>query len=88
MDWKIFSTTFAMIFFAELGDKTQFAAMSASASSEKTLSVLLAVVLGLSLAGGLGVVAGRLLGGFFSPDFLRWFSGLLFIGMGLWVLLR
>ena len=88
MDWKVFSTTFVMIFIAELGDKTQFAAMASSASTDSTISVLLAVVLALSLAGIIGVVAGRLMGSMLSPEVVRWVSGVLFICIGIWVLAK
>ncbi len=39
MEWKLIASTFGVIFLAELGDKTQLAAMSLSASSQKPLSV-------------------------------------------------
>jgi len=86
MNWQLFSTTFITIFLAEMGDKTQFAALAASAQTRSTLSVLLAVVLALATAGTLGVLAGRVLGEFISPQALRWLSGGLFIAVGLWVL--
>lgn len=86
MDWKVFFTTFTMIFIAEMGDKTQFAALAASAGSKSTISVLLAVVLALSTAGVLGVVAGKYLGEFLSPQMIKWVSGTLFIGVGVWIL--
>jgi len=34
MDWKLFATTFITLFIAEFGDKTQLAAMAASAHSK------------------------------------------------------
>lgn len=86
MDWKVFATTFVTLFLAEMGDKTQFAALAASASSRSTFSVLLAVVLALSLAGVLGVVAGRLIGHFFDPQLLKYVAGPLFILLGVWIL--
>ncbi|MCC7402789.1 MAG: TMEM165/GDT1 family protein [Bdellovibrionales bacterium] len=86
MDWKVFATTFVTIFIAEMGDKTQFAALAASAGSRSTLSVLLAVVLALSLAGFLGVVAGRYLGALVDPRYVKWVSGSLFIAVGIWIL--
>jgi putative Ca2+/H+ antiporter (TMEM165/GDT1 family) len=87
MDWKVFATTFATIFIAEMGDKTQFAALAASSGSKSTFSVLLGVVLALSLAGALGVLAGKVLGSFIDPSYIRWVSGSLFIAVGLWILL-
>ena len=35
MDWKLIASTFGVIFLAELGDKTQLAAMTMSASSQQ-----------------------------------------------------
>jgi putative Ca2+/H+ antiporter (TMEM165/GDT1 family) len=87
MDWKVFATTFVTIFIAEMGDKTQFAALAASSGSKSTLSVLLGVVLALSFAGALGVLAGKVLGSFIDPSYIRWVSGSLFIAVGLWILL-
>ena len=87
MNWQVFTTTFVTIFIAEMGDKTQFAALAASAETRATLSVLLAVVLALGLAGALGVLAGRVLGDFIAPSALRWVSGGLFIAVGVWVLI-
>ncbi len=86
MDWKIFGSTFVTIFIAEMGDKTQFAALAASSRSTHTFSVWLAVVLGLGLAGTLGVFGGKILGDFLNPQMLRWVSGGLFIAVGVWVL--
>lgn len=87
MDWKLFSTTFLTIFIAELGDKTQFAAVAASAKSESTGVVLVAVMSALAIAGGLGVLFGKSLSEFLNPQWMRWISGGLFIVVGLWVLL-
>lgn len=88
MDWKIFASTFLTIFLAEMGDKTQFAALAASSQTKSTMTVLLAVVLALSLAGALGVIFGRALGEFISPQTMKWISGSLFILVGVWVLVQ
>lgn len=88
MDWKLFIATFGTIFIAELGDKTQFAAIAASAQSKSTLTVLLAVVLALSIAGVLGVLAGRVLYQFINERLMHFISGGVFIAMGLWIFLR
>lgn len=86
MDWKLFASTFVTIFLAEMGDKTQFAALAASAQSKSTVTVLLAVVLALGAAGALGVLFGRILGQYFAPETMKWVSGTLFIAMGIWIL--
>lgn len=86
MNWQLFLTTFVTIFLAEMGDKTQFAALAASAQTKDTKSVMIAVVLGLALAGVLGVIGGRVLGEFINPSVLKWVSGCLFIVVGVWVL--
>ena len=87
MDWKIFATTFATIFIAEIGDKTQFAAIAASSNTKSTATVLAAVILALALAGSLGVLFGRVLGNIIDPAYIRYFAGILFISVGIWILL-
>ena len=87
MDGKLFATTFVTIFLAEMGDKTQVAALAASANTRSTGVVLAAVVLALALAGTFGVLFGRILGETVNPVFLRWISGSLFIVVGIWTLL-
>ena len=85
MDWKIFIATFSTIFIAEIGDKTQFAAIAASAQTKSTLSVLLATILALSLAGAMGVLLGSVLSNYINPEKMRYFSAVAFIGMGIWI---
>ena len=58
MDWSIFTTTFLTIFIAEIGDKTQFAALAAASQTKSVSSVLLATILALSLAGGIECLLG------------------------------
>jgi putative Ca2+/H+ antiporter (TMEM165/GDT1 family) len=87
MDWKLFLTTFVTIFIAELGDKTQFAAVAASAKSQSTIEILLAVILALSLAGTIGVLAGKTLATFLNPQIMKIVSGSLFIVVGSWILI-
>jgi len=87
MDWKLFGATFAAVFIAELGDKTQFVAIAAGAGAQRMLEIWLAVVLALALAGTLGVVAGRALGAVLDPNVMRYISAVMFFGVGIWVLL-
>lgn len=86
MDWKAFSSAFSLIFLAELGDKTQLAAVGLSATNSHTGSVLLGSVLGISVATVLGVAAGRLLGAWLNPSYLRLAGAALFLSFGLLLL--
>jgi putative Ca2+/H+ antiporter (TMEM165/GDT1 family) len=58
MDWKLIATTFGVIFLAELGDKTQIAAMTMAASSQKPLSVFIGASLSLAAVSAVGVTVG------------------------------
>jgi putative Ca2+/H+ antiporter (TMEM165/GDT1 family) len=88
LDWSVFTATFLTIFIAEIGDKTQFAALAAASQTKSTLSVLLATVLALSLAGSLGVLLGSILGKYVDPVKMKYISGTAFVMMGMWVLLK
>lgn len=88
MDWPIFFSTFLTIFLAEMGDKTQFAALAAGSKTSSTMTVWLAVVLALGLAGTLGVFFGKVLGQFINPEYLKYVSGGLFIVIGIYILVQ
>lgn len=87
MEWKAFVSTFSLIFLAELGDKTQLTAMGLSATGRHPWAILWGAILGISLATILGVLAGRLLGTWLNPTYLRLGGGLLFITFGVLMLL-
>ncbi len=88
MDWKLFTATFATIFIAEIGDKTQFAAMAATSQTRSTMTVLLATVCALAIAGSLGVAGGTILSKYIDPEKLKYVSGTAFILMGVWILFK
>lgn len=88
LDFKVFGSTFVMIFLAEMGDKTQVAALLAAAENKSFLTVALATVLALSFAGVLGVFFGHILGSFINPKFIKTLSGLAFILIGVWTLIK
>jgi putative Ca2+/H+ antiporter (TMEM165/GDT1 family) len=58
MDWKIFGTAFLTLFLAELGDKTQLAVITMTASTESKISVFLGASLALIVVTALGVLIG------------------------------
>lgn len=88
MDKKLFWTTFGAVFLAELGDKTQLAAMTASAKSGALLTVFLAASAALVCATAIGVAVGGALFKVIPEHMLKWVAGLAFIAVGLWVLVK
>lgn len=89
MDWKIFLTVFASVFIAELGDKTQLATMLFAADKEVSrVTVFLAASAALTVATGLGVLAGSVLTQLISERLLHYVAGAGFIVIGVFTLLR
>ena len=87
MDFKLFLTTFLAVFLAEMGDKTQLVAMAVASRSHSPWLVWSAVALALVIASALGVLVGSLVGGWLSRDVVKYFSAVLFITVGVWMLL-
>ena len=88
MDWKLFASTFAAIFVAELGDKTQLAALSFSAGSSSKWTVFAASALALVCTSAMAVLAGDLVSRFVSPVWLRRVAGAIFVVLGVLFLVR
>lgn len=88
MDWKIFASTFITIFVAEIGDKTQFAALAVASQAKSIIPVWLGVVLGLAVAGTMGVVFGKFLSAYINPNVMRYLASAAFFIMGALILFR
>ena len=88
MDWKLFISTFAAIFVAELGDKTQLAALSLSAGSSSKLTVFAGSALALVMSSAIAVALGEGIGRFVSPMWLRRAAGAIFVVLGIVYLLK
>ncbi len=58
MDWKLILSTFGAIFLAEMGDKTQLAAVTLSASTHKPFTVFIGASLALVAVSAIGVAVG------------------------------
>ncbi len=82
MDWKTFSAAFVAILLAELGDKTQLAAISFSAKSGKPVSVFLAAMLALGVVTLTGVLAGEALARVAPIDYVKKGAAALFVVIG------
>jgi putative Ca2+/H+ antiporter (TMEM165/GDT1 family) len=80
--WDSLISTFALVFIAELGDKTQLAVMAQTCKHRSAGSVFIGGSLALILVSGIGVVGGQVLGQFIPPEVIRIFAGLGFLAMG------
>lgn len=88
MDWKLFASTFGAIFVAELGDKTQLAALSLSAGATSKWTVFAGSALALVATSAIAVGAGEAVSRFVSPLWLRRIAGVVFLVMGALFLIR
>ena len=74
--------TFATVFLAELGDKTQLATLLLSAQSGRPLLVFIGSALALVASSLVGVLLGRWLAGWISPQRLELLAGSLMLLLG------
>ena len=81
----VFLTTFTTVFLAELGDKTQLAALLLSAESGRPVLVFIGASLALISSILVGVVLGRWLSRVLPPGQLERLAGILMIALGLWL---
>jgi len=87
MDLKVFFSTFALIFLAELGDKTQLATFSFAADSQSRLAVFLGSAGALVATSLLAVLFGAAVSRIIPAHYLRYGAGGLFVLLGLWMLI-
>lgn len=84
MNWQIFFSTFVLIFLAELGDKTQLAAMARVASGGSARwTIFLAASIALVLSTLVAVLVGDALTRVIPERYIRIGAGILFIVFGL-----
>lgn len=87
MDWRVFLTTFGVIFLAEMGDKTQLAALTMAADSKKPWAVFLGAALALVAVSAIGVAVGTLLGNYLPIVWVKRAAASAFIAIGVLMLL-
>ena len=79
---RVFLSTFALLFVAELGDKTQLAVISMTAKHKMPIWVFAGAGLALVAVTFLGVVGGEVLTRFIPELVLRKAAAVLFVVMG------
>jgi putative Ca2+/H+ antiporter (TMEM165/GDT1 family) len=87
LDWKLTVSTFALIFVAELGDKTQLTTMMLAAQSDSATAVFVGAALALVLSALLGVVFGEAITRVVPAAVIHLAAGLAFIGLGILLVL-
>ena len=83
MDWKVIGATFALLFVAELGDKTQLAVINMTCRHQRPWAVFLGATLALALVTLLGVVGGQLVTRVVPAQILSKVSAVLFVILGI-----
>jgi Ca2+/H+ antiporter, TMEM165/GDT1 family len=87
MDWRVMLTTFGVIFLAEMGDKTQIAAMTMAAEKRRPWEVFIAASLALAAVSAIGVAVGSVLTHYLPLELIKRGAGLAFIVIGILVLI-
>jgi len=80
---RVLLSTFALLFIAELGDKTQLAVLSMTAKHKMPFWIFVGATLALAAVTLLGVLGGELLTRVIPQATLRKIAAALFVGMGL-----
>ncbi|MFP4164802.1 MAG: TMEM165/GDT1 family protein [Chitinispirillaceae bacterium] len=83
MEWRLFFSTFALIFLAELGDKTQLASMAASAGTKSPWSVFAGAASALVLSTLVAVLAGTFLQRVIPQHCIQGVAAVLFLVFGI-----
>jgi putative Ca2+/H+ antiporter (TMEM165/GDT1 family) len=87
MNWKLFFSTFGLVFMAELGDKTQLATLSLASSGKSRLVVFLGSAAALVLSSALAALAGEAIARWVPPVWIQRIAGVGFLVMGALLLL-
>ncbi|MBW1715796.1 MAG: UPF0016 family protein [Deltaproteobacteria bacterium] len=89
MDLKLLMTVFGTVFLAELADKTQLATLLfASNAQHEKITVFLGSSFALILASAIAVTIGSALSHWIPPKYMSYIAGILFIGIGIWILVK
>ena len=87
MDFRVMLTTFGIIFLAEMGDKTQLAAMTMSAQTKRPWAVFLGASLALAAVSAIGVLVGGVVGDYVPLIWVKRVAAVAFIVIGVLMLM-
>jgi putative Ca2+/H+ antiporter (TMEM165/GDT1 family) len=86
MDWKLLGLSFVMVFVAELGDKSQLAAITLSGQCQNPKAIFWGSAAALIFASFLGVLVGEGFAQVLPTHLLKAAAAIGFAGMGLGLL--
>lgn len=86
MDFRVLLTTFGIIFLAEMGDKTQLAAMTMAADTKRPWAVFIGSSLALVAVSALGVMVGSMIGHYVPLEWVKRAAAVAFILIGILML--
>jgi putative Ca2+/H+ antiporter (TMEM165/GDT1 family) len=86
VDWRVIASAFSALFLAEMGDKTQLAAMTMAASSGHPFSVFVGAAAALTVVSAIGVMVGGALGTYLPLEWIKTAAGVAFVAIGLLML--
>ena len=86
MDLRVMLTTFGIIFLAEMGDKTQLAAMTLSAQTKRPWAVFIGASLALAAVSAIGVLVGGVIGEYVPLIWIKRVAATAFIVIGVLML--
>lgn len=87
IDWRVLLSTFALVFLAELGDKTQLATLALACRTQSRLTIFVGAALALVVVTLIGVLLAEVLHRLVPADYMKWVAGGLFILTGTVILL-
>ncbi len=87
MDWKILIATFSTIFLAELGDKTQIAAIIMTSKTNKPLTVFIGSMIAFAVITIIGVAFGGVITKVIPIYLIKVLSAVAFITVGILILI-
>jgi Ca2+/H+ antiporter, TMEM165/GDT1 family len=82
MDLRVLFTTFGIIFLAEMGDKTQLAAMTMAAQTKRPWAVFIGASVALAAVSALGVIVGSVIGDYIPLLWVKRIAAIAFIAIG------
>ncbi|PYS67973.1 MAG: hypothetical protein DMF69_21525 [Acidobacteria bacterium] len=86
MDFRVMLTTLGVIFLAEMGDKTQLAAMTMAAQTKKPWAVFIGASVALAAVSALGILVGSVVGDYVPLEWVKRIAAVAFIVIGVLML--